>query len=67
VEKGAPKSAANQMAGKRIAICITPVAVRSHERPSALYTAPGMVASDARPAQIATHAIGAAAERHSSP
>ena len=35
--------------GNRIAICITPVAVSSHERPSALNTAPGMLASDARP------------------
>ena len=62
-----PCGAANQIAGKRIAICITPVHVSSHERPSALNTAPGMLAREARPAQIATNAIGAAAARHSSP
>ena len=55
------------MAGNRIAICMIPVAVSSHERPSALKTAPGMLASEASPAQIATKASGSAAARHFSP
>ena len=62
-----PWGAANQMAGKRIAICMIPVAVSSHERPSALKTAPGMLASEASAAQTATKARGAAAARHFSP
>ena len=62
-----PWSAAIQMAGKSTAICRTPVAVNSHDRPVALNTTPGSVASDASAAHTATKASGAADGRHSGP
>ena len=62
-----PWSAAIQMAGRSTAICRRPVKVSSQERPVALNTTPGSVASDASAAHTATKASGAADGRHSEP
>src|SRR5689334_2178383 len=62
-----PWSTAIKIAGNRIASCMMPVAVSNQDRPIALNTAPGMLAIDASPVQIATNVSGEIDDRYVSP